>query len=192
KKLGHSYNTSDLGSVPELKAELQALHQQTKLYSSKAYLQPLLLEDTWVAVGWSSDLLPIIQRVSGASPEESRQLAAVIPQSGTALWSDTWVRPVAKPNLPILPGVSLADRWIDFCWQPQIASQLSLLGKAASPVVVASNPTDLPSDLQQNSLLLPDPQVLQRSEFLQPLSENTLQQYRSLWTEIRSQVPGIS
>ena len=37
KKLGYSYNTSDLTQVANLEAELSALHQQVKFYSSDHY-----------------------------------------------------------------------------------------------------------------------------------------------------------
>ncbi|PSB62767.1 polyamine ABC transporter substrate-binding protein, partial [filamentous cyanobacterium CCP1] len=51
KHLGRSANTEDLTTLPNLLTELEALHQQTKFYSSEAYLQPLILGDTWMAVG---------------------------------------------------------------------------------------------------------------------------------------------
>lgn len=183
KKLGYSYNTTKLEQVPGLKAELLALHQQAKLYSSKAYLQPLLLEDTWAAVGWSNDLLPILQRVKGASPADSRQLAAVVPRSGTALWADVWVRPAAATSSST--AKSLGDRWIDFCWEPQTAIQLSLLSKAASPILTEPLSIPLPADLQDNPLMLPGNAILQQSEFLQPLQPSVLRQYQALWEEVR-------
>ena len=62
KKLGKSYNTQNLDSVAGLKSELRALQSQVKLYSSDAYQQPLILEDTWIAVGGSTDILSLMQR----------------------------------------------------------------------------------------------------------------------------------
>jgi putative spermidine/putrescine transport system substrate-binding protein len=178
KQLGQSYNTQDLTTIPALKAKLQALHQQAKFYSSNAYLQPLLLGDTWLAVGWSTDILPLLQH--------HREIAAVVPQSGTALWADLWVRPAtatlaASGN----SGSSLLDQWISFCWQPEMAEQLSLLSRAASPMVTGSNRATVSPNLKANHLLLPDEQILQRSEFLAPLPDATVAQYHSLWTEIR-------
>ncbi|NJR31940.1 MAG: extracellular solute-binding protein [Chamaesiphon sp. CSU_1_12] len=63
KKLGYSYNTTDLDRVPNLKAELAKLHQQVKSYSADRYLQPLVIGETWVAVGWSLDAMDLIQRI---------------------------------------------------------------------------------------------------------------------------------
>ena len=170
KKLGQSYNTENLEKVSALKKELSALDQQVKFYSSDTYLQPLILGDTWLAVGWSTDVLPVIQRY--------QQIAAVIPQSGTAMWADLWVRPYGARS-----STSLGEQWIDFCWQPQIAGQISLLSKATSPIPVTLKAADIEKRLQ--SLLLPDPQIFQRSEFLLPLPKATMEQYQSLWQAIR-------
>lgn len=171
KKLGQSVNAENLEPIAELKPQLQALHEQVKFYSSEAYLQPLLLEDTWVAVGWSTEVLPLMQR--------DRRIAAIVPASGTILTADLWVHPA-----PAASDTNLLNRWIEFCWQPNIAPQLALLTDAASPVL----PTDraqLPPDLRDNPLLLPPAATLERSEFLLPLSAAAVKQYESLWLTVR-------
>ncbi|MBW4473795.1 MAG: extracellular solute-binding protein [Stenomitos rutilans HA7619-LM2] len=178
KKLGQSYNTPHPEAVPQLKAALTALNQQAKLYSSNAYLQPLLLGETWVAVGWSTDILPLVQR--------SPTIAAVVPKAGTALWADLWVRPaVAAPALS-----TLAADWISFCWRPEIASQLSLLSRAASPAVLETSIADLPPALRQNTVLLPDAAIREKSEFLQSLDRATADQYQALWLHLRQGATG--
>lgn len=171
KKLGKSYNTENINNVPDLEQQLRALNQQVKLYSSDTYLQPLILGDTWLAVGWSTDVLPAVQRY--------QQIAAIIPQSGTALWADLWVRPSGG-----LSSTSLGEQWIDFCWQPQIAAQISVQSKATSPIPLKLKSSDIQKPLQ--SLLLSEPEIFQRSEFLLSLTEATMQQYQSLWQKIRN------
>jgi putative spermidine/putrescine transport system substrate-binding protein len=173
KKLGRSYNTADLSRVPGLETELRGLQQQVKLYSSDAYLQPLMLGDTWVAVGWSTDVLPLMQR--------SRQIAAVVPRSGTALWADLWVRPTTAP----IASLALAQEWINFCWQAPISQQLSLLSWAASPMLLTTNSAELPAALREQPVLLPAADILANSEFLQPLSDAAINQYRSIWLRLR-------
>lgn len=37
----------------------------------------------WVAVGWSSDIIPAAKRMSN--------VAVVVPKSGASLWADLWV-----------------------------------------------------------------------------------------------------
>ena len=85
KSLGQSFNKPDLESVSELEETLVQLHKQVKFYSSDTYLQPLINEDTWLAIGWSTDILPAMKRY--------RQLKAVIPNEGTLLTADLWVQP---------------------------------------------------------------------------------------------------
>ncbi|MEG4943170.1 extracellular solute-binding protein [Microcoleus sp. F4-D5] len=197
KKLGKSYNTQQLDRVPNLKKELASLHRQVKLYSSDAYLQPLILGDTWLAVGSSGDLLPLLQT--------EKDIALVIPVSGTALWTDLWVQPASRNPVPLKKNwmdfwrnfdfwkpVPLDKKWIDvwmdFCLQPQIAPQLSLLTKASSPIIVGMKPEDLPEAVRTNSVLLPDAKILAASDFLLPFGDAGIAQYRSLWQEIRQVV----
>jgi putative spermidine/putrescine transport system substrate-binding protein len=181
KKLGHSYNTTNLSQVPNLKDELRALHQQVKFYSSDNYLQPLILGDTWLAVGWSTDILPLRTRY--------RQIQPVVPSSGTALWADLWVQPasLAAGGNSVETGDRrlLRQQWIDFCWQPKQAREISLFTNAASPIITDVNRADLPEDLRKNPLLLPDSAVLDNSEFLKPLPKEAVKEYEDLWKEIR-------
>mgnify|MGYP000005122113 CR=1 FL=1 len=175
KRLDKSYNTIDLKTAPSLETDLRSLHQQVKFYSSDNYLQPLLLGDTWVAVGWSTDALPLMQR--------NQPIGAVFPRSGTALWSDLWVQPIASQTAPATQA--LLSQWINFCWTPEIAPQLSLLSDAASPILTALDAATFPKELQKNPLLLPSQSLLDRSEFLEPLPKSTVESYQSLWAKVR-------
>lgn len=172
KKLGLSYNTPNLDKVPQLKENLRALDRQVKFYSSNAYQQPLILGDTWVAVGWSTDLLPLARRY--------RQIELVVPQSGTALWADLWVRP---KNEKSSDTPDLVQKWIDFCWEQDIARQLSRFTQAVSPLLVSMKLEEIPDSLKNNQVLLPPREIIKRSEFLLPLAPETVKQYQSLWAE---------
>ena len=181
KKLGRSVNPENLDTVADLATELKTLHQQVKIYSSDAYLQPLMLEDTLLAVGWSNEILPLVKR--------DRRLGAIVPQSGTILTADLWVHPAAAPPLDAGSEQSnLLNQWLGFCWEDPIAAQISLLTLVASPVFFGIDRNQLPSTLQSNDLLLPSPGILQNSEFLLPLDDETINQYRQLWVEVRQAV----
>ncbi|WP_196514402.1 extracellular solute-binding protein [Nostoc sp. WHI] len=169
KKLGKSYNTENLDQVPDLEKELRTLNQQVKFYSSNNYLEPLIMGDTWLAVGWSSDVLSVLGRYA--------QLGAAIPQSGTAIWADLWVRPAGIANS------TLSDQWIDFCWQPSTAKQISVLTKSNSPISTNIVVSDLQEPL--GSLLQSDRKILDKSEFLLPLPPSTIKQYESLFAKIK-------
>ncbi len=172
KKLGNSYNTSDLNSIPNLEQELANLHQQVKFYSSEAYLQPLIIDDTWIAVGWSSDFLQLETRYP--------DLKMIIPESGTSLWADLWVQPTANDTL-----AEEILQWINFCWQPEAANQIGLFTNASSPILLQAANNQISEDLQKDHLRIPKPDILEKSEFLLPLSKETEQQYQDFWQQMR-------
>lgn len=172
KKLGRSFNTTDLTGVPNLDQELDALKSQVKFYSSDYYLQPLLLEDTWLAVGWSADVLRIVQ--------QNPQIGLVIPRSGTALWADLWVRSASSTN------PTATAEWMRLFWEGEIARQLSLLSQATAPAVLGLPAAQLPTELQQNPVLLPNAAILKSSEFLLPLPSSAIAHYQQRWQRLRT------
>jgi len=159
KKLGHSYNTKNLGEIENLQSELNTLHQQVKFYDSKNYLQPLVTGDTWLAVGWSTDIISVLL--------EQRNIRAFIPTSGTSLWADIWVNPLHEE----LSQERLQDiyQWIDFCWEEDSATRINLFTNSNSPV---------PAELKNNDRI---PQIsldsLENSEFIEPLNDSLFADY---------------
>lgn len=172
KSLQQSYNAKDLTAIPQLGPQLQMLNQQVKFYGSTNYLQPLILGDTWAAVGWSTDILPVLER----EPE----IAGVVPRSGTALWADLWVHAAAQLDIEVIQSI---NTWINFWWEPQVAKDLSQFTDALSPFWRSDTTLG-----KATSLLLPSSESFDRSEFLQPLPQVTLDQYQTLWRQMRQRI----
>jgi putative spermidine/putrescine transport system substrate-binding protein len=177
KKLGASYNTTNLNQLKNLKLELEKLHQQVKFYSSDNYLQPLIMGETWAAVAWSSDAIDLIQH--------NLTMGAIVPRSGTAIFADLWVQPTSSTKQSV-ERTKLTNQWIDYCLQPKVVNQISLLTSSASPLLTSMNPSEIIPDIRNNSLLLPPKEVLNKSEFIYPLSAKSQIEYDRLWQEIRS------
>ena len=176
KKLGASYNQAEIEEVSNLKPELQKLHQQAKFYSADNYLQPLILGDTWVAVGWSSDIIDLIQN--------NPNIGAIIPRSGTAIWADLWVQPTRKRvNSPA--QTKLVEQWIDYCLQLKTSNQISLLTPGTAPLLSSVESSKILSEIKNNQLILPARAILDKSEFIYPLTSVTQSKYDRLWQEIR-------
>jgi putative spermidine/putrescine transport system substrate-binding protein len=170
KRLGHSYHT-DPATVSELLPALRQLHQQTLFYSSDRYVPPLLTGDAWVAVGWSGDVMNLLNR--------NTDLVMVVPKSGTALWADMWVQPTSAKAAKDAPTVA---QWIDFCWQQTPATKISTATNGVSPIF--ANLTTLPPALQNHPLL--NSAACRQSEFLPTLTSSQQQQYQSLWQQMRT------
>jgi putative spermidine/putrescine transport system substrate-binding protein len=169
KKLGKSYNTENLNQISSLETELQALNQQVKFYNSTNYLEPLIIGDTWLAVGWSDEIIPVISRY--------QKFAAIVPKSGTAIWADLWVSPAGVNN------DDLAYQWLDFCLQPHISKQIALLTKCNSPIQDNMVMGDIEKHLQ--NLLLTNAEIFAKSEFLLPLPPAVMKEYEDLFMKMK-------
>jgi putative spermidine/putrescine transport system substrate-binding protein len=169
KKLGKSYNTENINQISSLESELQALNKQVKFYDSTNYLEPLITGDTWLAVGWSNDIIPVIS--------SNKKFAAVIPKSGTAIWADLWVSPTGATNS------NLTYQWLDFCLQPNTSKQIALLTKSNSPIDNNMAVGDIQKQLQ--SLLLTNSEIFAKSEFLLPLPLVVMKEYEDLFSKMK-------
>jgi putative spermidine/putrescine transport system substrate-binding protein len=126
----------------------------------------LILGDTWLAVGWSTDILPIVEKYNNIS--------AVIPKSGTSLWADIWVKPRQETNNP--QQLEKIYDFIDFCWEEKSAKQINLFTNGVSP---------LKSPLKSNPKIPPmSSEVFAKSEFIDTLPELSIKQYQQLWKTI--------
>ncbi|MEM9265096.1 MAG: extracellular solute-binding protein [Cyanobacteria bacterium P01_F01_bin.13] len=150
KALGYSANDEAALAQDDVKEQLLALYRQVKVFDSQTHLKALVNEDVWLAVGWSGDISATLVRY--------RRLGAIHPQEGTVLTSDLWVAP-ANAKLP-----DAAQAWMEFCWQPPIATQISVSSHGLSPLFFSSG-ANVPEQLPQQTLLIPE-----HSEVLLPLS----------------------
>jgi putative spermidine/putrescine transport system substrate-binding protein len=177
KMLGKSYNTTDLGSVSELKSKLAELHHNAKFYSSTHYLQPLTLEQTWVAMASSTDALLMMRR--------NPKLAAVFPKRGTALSADLWVQPALAEKAEASEALSQTiAAWCEYCLSVDRAAQISQLMQGMSPSL--AQVPQISEALRGSGLLVPEGDSLGRSEFLLPQLGQTVDQWRSVWETMRN------
>lgn len=178
KSLGYSINDRNPSSHPEVKEFLSALKPQVRVYTSDEYLQPLIIGDIWLAVGWSTDIQPVISRY--------RQLQAVAPEPGTLLTADVWV----KPNLQNQAANAIALRaidktWLSYWWQLEVLAPLSLFSQGLSPLLIQPELVSSPVDFSEDVVLIPPAEQLRNSEFIEPLPEDAISDYSELWQILR-------
>lgn len=178
KTLGQSYNDINPGQQPELVDKLRSLHQQTLTYNSKDYIQPLILGDVWVAMGWSSDIIPALL--------QDDQLGVVFPASGSAVWADLWVKSKSpeKDQSSDFPEKQFLAQWIKYWWQEEVAEDITKFTDAAS--IIPTQAEIRSRHLSQKDLTEAN---LSRSEFLLPLTSAALDQYQTLWQTMRADSP---
>lgn len=196
KYMGVSYNTSNIdsevvGGRHAVQQQLDLLFQQVRVFDSQHYLKAFKAGDVWVAVGWSSDVLPTAKTMSN--------IAVIVPKSGASLWADFW----AVPNVTRLVTDQIGGRvrgpsplvyqWIEFCLQPDRAlpfkeeiivgaSPISLDEPLAKPQEQRRGKPKLDTNLIAN---VPPADILSKCEFLEPLSEDALSDYQWLLSSIQ-------
>lgn len=206
KSLGASYNTNDFdadvpGGREAVKERFLALQKQVRLFDDNDYLKAMSAGDVWVAVGWSSDIIPYSKRASNIS--------VYAPESGTSLWADLWAIPAtttfekAENVGGRVRGPSpLVFQWLDFCLQPARATTF------ANDVFVGASPLTWSekseTEISENTFLetgasqsgkkpktvvtldsnivqgMPPDEIVAKSEFLEPLSDKALSDYQWL------------
>ena len=208
KKMGRSYQQENLAENQDiwikLTQELKSLNSQVLTYSSNNYLQALLADDALAAVGWTSDMYK--------AQKQNPTLKVVIPQDGTALWSDVWVIPnanrianyaiglinntacpeqthefakVCNTNLeiPMNKEAIAATEWMDFSLTPAIAAQITALTDGVS---TSSALDQVPASVKADPIKFFSPDIFAKSELLTPLPTAAISQYQDLWTKMRS------
>jgi len=172
KKMGQSYQQENLVERQDLFStltqELKSLNFQVLTYSSENYLQSLLADDTLAAVGWTSDMYK--------AKRQNPTLKVVIPQDGTALWSDLWVMPKGE-------SLIASAEWMNFCLTPAIAAQITSLTDAVSP---SSELDQVPASIKSDPIKFFSKEILAKSELISPLSASAVLQYKDLWSKMRS------
>ena len=150
KALGYSANDEAALAQDDVQEQLSALYRQVRVFDSEDHLKALVNEDVWLAVGWSGDILATLVRY--------RKLGMVHPQEGTVLTTDLWVAP-ANADF-----TDATQAWMEFCWEPAMATQISVSTYGLSPLFFLPGST-VPEQLPQETARMPD-----HSEVLLPLS----------------------
>ncbi|XP_045786134.1 uncharacterized protein LOC123881483 isoform X1 [Trifolium pratense] len=203
KYMGASYNANDInlevnGGRDAVKHNLALLAKQVRLFDSENYLKAFGVGDVWVAVGWSSDIIPVAKRMSN--------VAVIVPKSGASLWADLWGIPAAsriqtsKLGGRVRGPSPLIHQWIEFCLQSARALPFKQeVIPGASPPLLQGHSTNVPSELTKGKPRLdtnlidgaPPPGILERCEFLEPLSNSAVSDYHWLLASIQEPSNGL-
>ncbi|GFP96586.1 hypothetical protein PHJA_001802700 [Phtheirospermum japonicum] len=169
-----------------------------RLFDTQHYLKAFRAGDVWVAVGWSSDVLPVAKTMSNVS--------VIVPKSGASLWADFWVIPATsrldtdKFGGRVRSPSPLFEQWVDFCLQTERALPFKEeIVAGASPISLEPSSDEEPRErskgrpkLETNLVAnVPPSEILSRCEFLEPLSEDALSDYQWLMGSLQKPSPSV-
>ena len=180
KSLGYSANDPNPSFHPDVPEKLNYLRRLVRVYTSVNYLQSLIQEDIWLAIGWSTDIRPVLAQY--------RQLSASVPDPGTLLSADVWVKPNGKSSPGAVTELTDLDQaWLSHWWQSSTTTPFSLFSQGLSPLLIGNTSTGADNSAAQlpNDVLLPSTTQLEHSEFLEPLPPDGVDNYTKLWQELR-------
>jgi spermidine/putrescine transport system substrate-binding protein len=108
---------------------------------------------------------------------EDKETTYIIPREGSQIWLDSLVILANAPNKP------LAEKFLNFCLDPDAAARISNFTQFSTPNL-AARPKIKP-ELLNNPAIYPPDEVMKKLEFLSDLGTN-LRLYDEVWTQIKA------
>ncbi|WLD58557.1 polyamine ABC transporter substrate-binding protein [Salinispirillum sp. LH 10-3-1] len=167
----NSINAADYQKAEEL---MLSIRPYITYFHSSRYITDLANGDICLAMGWSGDVF-----IAQARAEEAGrgvEIAYVIPEEGTAIWSDMMVIPADARN------VANAHAWINFALDAQIGADITNYVWYGSPNLASREFID-PDILDDPGIFPDDDAELFTFEVLPPSVDRI--RTRS-WTRIKS------
>lgn len=170
KKLGDSYNTTDIGRLNAAAAELERQKPLVQAYVMDQIYDKMEGGEAVLAPYYAGDAIVMMQ--------ESPDLGFAIPKEGTNLFVDAMAVPKGSRH------VAEAEQYINFLCSTDAGLKNAKATGYSTPLVSAY--AKLPASTRGNKLQYPDDSVLQKAEVYANLPQNVLDAYDTLWTKIVS------
>jgi spermidine/putrescine transport system substrate-binding protein len=167
---GHSFNSTNPGELKEARdLVLAAKKRATGFEASVGGKNKVVSKAARAAIVYSGE--------GARGMAEDANTAYLIPREGSQIWLDSLVILANAPNK------ALAEKFLDFCLDPEIAARISNFTQFSTPNLAAR--AKIQPALLNNSAIYPPPDVMAKLEFLSDLGAN-LRLYDEIWTQIKS------
>ncbi|MFN3255229.1 MAG: PotD/PotF family extracellular solute-binding protein [Ilumatobacter sp.] len=144
---------------------------QIRRFTGNDYLNDLSTGNFAACIGWSGDVVQL--------SVENPNIRFVIPEEGGTSWADAMVMPKGAANR------DAAAKWMDFCYDPVQAAQITAWVQYVSPVAgVRDELAKIDPELAENPLLFPDDETVSRTFAFANLAEDVEAEYDARFAEI--------
>jgi spermidine/putrescine transport system substrate-binding protein len=175
--LGYSLNSEKPSEIDAAVERLIALKPQVRwveVDTPKAVAK-LLDGSAPVLLGWPMDY----QVAHAANPA----VAYILPEEGTALWSDNYVIPASSPN------VYTAEVFINFLLRPEISAQI--VNERSYPTANEAALDLIKPEVRNDPVIFPPAEALRRAHFYRPLSREGETLYQRAWDRFLAAPPAL-
>ncbi len=169
KKLGYSLNSRSTEELNAARDQLVLQKPLTLAYVGDEVKDKMIGGEAALAVVYSGDAVYII--------DENPAMNYVVPIEGSNIWFDGMVIPAASKN------VEAALTFINFLCRPDVAARNAEYIGYSTPNDTALELLD--ESVRTNPAAYPSPDVLQRCEFFDDVSD-ALREYDRVWLELKS------
>lgn len=165
----YSINDTDPNHIKEAYLKLKEIMPNVRLFNSEAVASILIDEDATIGMSWNGDLFRAFR--------ENPKLEFVFPHDGFEIWVDNFAL------LKDAPHKENAYQFLDFLMRPEIAKEISQSINYSTANLAAKKL--LPTEIQNNPVLYPSPEVLRRGEFQVDMGEKALALYEKYWEQLK-------
>ncbi len=164
-------STFDAAASAFEKLEAAKNDGQIRRFTGNDYLNDLSTGNFAACVGWSGDVVQLAI--------ENPSIRFVIPEEGGTSWADAMVMPKGAANR------DAAAQWMNFCYDPVQAAQITAWVQYVSPVAgVQAELEKIDPELAVNPLLFPDDATVARTFAFANLAEDVEAEYDARFAEI--------
>jgi spermidine/putrescine transport system substrate-binding protein len=161
---GHSINTTDPALLERARDDAITARPNLLAYVSAPVKGQIVAGDVWIAHMWSGE--------AANAAMEAPAIDYLIPQEGSAIWTDLLAIPANAPNVPE------ALRFIDYILRPAVGARIAETTGYGSPNSAANA-------LLANPVGYPSEEELARLEYAHDLGPAT-ELIDRLWTEVKA------
>ncbi|UDY22606.1 spermidine/putrescine ABC transporter substrate-binding protein [Nocardioides sp. Kera G14] len=144
-----------------------------RAFSGQEYTDDLTAGNTVACLAWSGDM----------AASEDPHLKFVVPEEGMMIWSDNMLIPNQAQHQ------SLAEEWINYYYEPEVAAKLADYNWYVSPVngirpFLEDLDPDILADPDLSNLILPDETYLKQTHGFMALKEFQIRNYEGDFSHV--------
>lgn len=167
--LGYSINTQNGTEIEKAADQLIVWKQNLAKFENEQYKNGIATAEFLVVQGYNGDISQVA--------EENPNVAFGYPKEGTAFSLDLVAVPRNAPNK------KLAEKFINFLLEPEVAAENIQFTKFLSPNVKAY---ELLDELKDNPALFPPKEVLEKAEILDQV-DDAINLYIRAWDRVKAE-----